>query len=188
MNKDMQDIINMCIKNSSYMDIERSNIDDELIGGFPLCVTDQFLIISKIYDFRNDGVTLLRIKDITSISPFGHRTFIENICKAEGLDKIQNPYKNLNSLYDVLLNIDTNKQYITIQCENYDNDLYFSIGKILKVAEEYVYMKVFDTEGIWDNIAREIPYKDITLISINDNYSNMFYKYMNKISAQSNSK
>lgn len=177
----IEEIISIYIDNVMYIDIERHNIDDALIGGFPLYITNEFLVLSKVYDFRNDGITILRIKDITKISPFGHNSFIEDICKSEGLDKIQNPYINLDSINSILSSIDTKEHYVTIQCEESDTELYFSIGIILNVADDYVSMKVFNTNGKWDSKVREIPYKEITLISIDDYYSKMLFKYKDRI-------
>lgn len=179
MNKNMKKIIEQCIEFSTYIDIERNKIEESFIGGFPLQITDQFLVLSKIYDFRNDGVLILRTKDITNVYSVDENSLYEKICKDEGLDKVCNPFVKLDSLCDIILNKDIREHYITIQCEKSDNEQYFSIGLIISADNKNIIMKSFNINGEWENELRKIPLEEITLISVNDYYSKMFFKYMN---------
>lgn len=178
MNKSQIKIIEYHIKNRMLINIERNMIEKELIVGFPLFVNDKILIISKIYDFHYEGEVIINTSDVSDAYSNESDVFYEYICKEEKLDQVTNPFKDAVDIYSSLLSINTKNQYATIQCEKNSTELYFSIGKIIEVSNEVVMMKVFDAEGKWENDMRKIPIAEITLISVGDYYSKMYYKYM----------
>ena len=59
-----------------------------------------------------------------------------------------------------------------------DDELLFSIGKILRVDKDVVHFNYFDTMGAWKDEKRRIPLDKITSVSIEDHYSNVFHKYI----------
>lgn len=178
MNKDMLDIIQYHITEKLLITIERSCIEKEVLRGFPLYVNSEILIMTKIYDFHDEGVVVINTFDISDAYSKESDNFIEKICKTEKLDRVDNPFPLCETMFDVLLTIDTNTQFITIQCEKEETELYYSIGKLQSVTPTAIMMNVFDVTGHWEEDVRTIPCDAVTMISIGDHYSRIYYKYM----------
>jgi len=171
--------ISSYIENGALVNIERTNIEEENITGFPLLVSDNLLAMSKIFDFHDEGFLVIRLKEVTDVySEFS--AFYEEVCVKEGLKKRANesPIKDVTDFVTVFRQLSTYDKFISVQCELEDSELFFSIGKILKVDEDIVHLKYFDATGAWQNEAREIPLDKITSVAIEDYYSNVFYKYV----------
>jgi hypothetical protein len=138
------------------------------------------LLISEVLDFRDDGCLIMRLKDITDAYSMESEAFYEKICIDEGLRNKavqENPLTDITDLISVVTQLSNYDKFISIHCEF--DELYFSIGKISNIKEDMIYFDHFDLEGIWQDEKRIIPINKITLIGINDNYSNTFYKYLN---------
>lgn len=180
MSNDILEVIEYHIKNKMVITIERIEIEKEALIGFPLLVNSEILIMSKIYDFHDEGIIILNFNDITDAYSKESDSVFEQICKNEKLDKIENPFPMCKNKYDVLQKIDTEVKYVTIQCERDETELYFSIGKIVNISDENVEMQVFDKKAVWESDTQVIPLCEITLIAIDDYYSKMYYNYMNE--------
>lgn len=177
--KNTVDEINNYISDNHAITIKREAINDYKLYGFPLFINENILIMTQISDFRDDGVIALNTDDISDVYADGSESLQEQICKKEGLNNKENPFPNCNCIHDVLSMIDTSKKFVIIECEK-NEDLAFSIGKIIDISSEEVKMEIFDADGIWEPDAVNIPIKEITSIQIDDNYSKTYYKYMNK--------
>ena len=178
MNKDILETIQYQIIGKLLITIERNCIEKEVLRGFPLYINSEILIMTKIYDFHDEGIVVLKTSDISDAYSKESDVFFEKMCKQEKLDKVSNPFPSCETMYDILSAIDTNIQYITIQCEKEESELYYSIGKLVNVTPAVVTMKTFDTSGRWEEDVRTIPFEAITMISIGDHYSKTYYKYM----------
>lgn len=185
MNNEILKTIRYHIKEKLLITIERNQIEEEVLYGFPLFVNSEILIMTKIYDFRDEGILVLKLSEISDAYSKESDVFFEKICKYEGLDMIINPFPTCETMYDILLIIDTDVQYITVQCEKNESELYFSIGRIEEVTSTAVIMKTFDACGQWEPGVRIIPYEEITMISIGDHYSKTYYKYMSVFDEES---
>lgn len=175
-----KEIIQYHIDEKLLICIERKNITNEPLWGFPILLTDQVLLMTKIDDFRDEGIVLIRPEDVTDAFSKESDQFYEYICIQEGLYAISRKWKEYCSIQNFqtfIARIDCSNQFMTIQCENND-ELYFSIGKPEKIINDSVYFYNFDKNGIWEDTPRKIPIKDITLIAVGDYYSKLFYKYM----------
>ena len=177
--KELLEAINNYILDNNLITVQRETINDYQLYGFPLFVTENILIMTQISDFHDDGVIVLNTDDISDVYADGSESLREQICKKECLDNKSNPFPNCNCMYDILSMIGASKKFVIIECENND-DLSFSIGRIIDVSSEEVKMEIFDADGIWEEDAVNIPIKEITSIQIDDNYSKTYYKYMNK--------
>jgi hypothetical protein len=167
------------IENQMIITIEREKIDkNEKITGFPLMLSEELLMMSKIDDFRDDGFLVMRIEDITDAYSKESDAFYEEICVKEGLKQkaFENPIIDIAGFASVLKQLVCYNKFVTIQCEFEDDELYYSIGKITKFEDNVVSFNNFDKMGIWEETERIIPTDKVTLISIEDYYSNMFYK------------
>lgn len=185
MNNDILKTIQYHIIEKLLITVERNCIEKEVLRGFPLYINSEILIMTKIYDFHDEGILVLKTSDISDAYSKESDVFFEKICKQEELDRFVNPFPSCETMYDILLAIDTNIQYITIQCEKEESELYYSIGKLGTVTPTAVTMNTFDTSGHWEADVRTIPYEAITLISIGDHYAKTYYKYMSVFKEES---
>jgi len=174
-------IVNDHIESEWIIMIERTGIDEnEKIEGFPLILSSDLLVMTRIIDFHDEGFVVIRVEDITAAYSKESDAFYEKICVKEGLRerKNENLIVNVTDFTCVLEQLLDYRKFITVQCEIEKNELSFSIGKILDIDSNIVCFSNFDKMGVWEDSNRMIPIDKITLINIGDYYSNIFYKYM----------
>lgn len=169
------------IENEMIIKIKRDNVDSDEFVGFPILLSDELLLMSKIVDFRNDGCIVFRVSDITDAYSTSDSDFYEKICKQEGLREksleglcVSEVY-NLKSVLSQLLDFNG---FVSVGCEFEDNELYYSIGKLVRVERDILYLRHFGLDGQWEEEDREIEISKISFVSFNDSYSKFFYKYM----------
>lgn len=183
MEKKIFEIIQYHIDNKLIMTIDRC-FNDEITStiGFPICLSDNFVLTTIITDFRDEGYAILRTKDIIDAYSNVRDSFNEQICISEGLqDKIhQEHIKGIDSLKEIFLQLNNYDSFICVQCEQQLERCSFYMGKIVAIDDDTISFKDIGMDGIWDNEIHSIPYEDITQISYGDNYSKMYYKYVTK--------
>ena len=79
-------------------------------------------------------------------------------------------YSAFSSLSKLNINIIVEKESLD------DDECEFVIGKIVKVLKTKVIFKHFD--GVWQEDYYEIPYSQITSITIGNRYVSVFSKYV----------
>ncbi len=178
--KELYEVIKYHISNKMLITIEREQVaTDEKLRGFPLILTDEFLLMSIVTDFRNEGYTIINSKDITDAYSKESDEFYEKICKMEGLHQIDIPEK-LNEIPDYKYLFDILKEYsglISIQCkEQYARGTFF-LGKAISTNDECVEILEIGMDGKWDIATEFIPFNEIIQVSFADNYSKLYYKY-----------
>ncbi len=180
--EEIVDIISYHIDNEMIMNVKRDILHNNVvIEGFPLKLSDRLLLITRAVDFCYDGCVILRLEDVTDAYSKEYIAYYEEICKKEGsLDKakVNNPITDIIDYNTVLKQLIGYEKYISIQCELEDNELDYSIGRISKVEGNIVYFNHFDLEGKWEKEERKIPIEKITMIEYDDNYCNIFSKYL----------
>ena len=149
--------------------------------GFPICLSDKFILTTIITDFHDEGYAVLRTEDITDVYSNESDSFNEKICISEGLqDKVdQELIKKMDSLNQVLFQLKKYNGFICIQCEGQVERCSFYMGKIITIEENGVIFRDVDTDGKLEDEIHSIPYGEITQISFGDNYSKMYWKYVN---------
>ncbi len=183
MTSEQKEIIQYHIDNKFIMTIDRC-FDDETAStmGFPICLSENFVLTTIITDFRDEGYAILRTKDIIDAYSNERDSFNEQICISEGLqDKIyQEHIKGMDSLKEIFLQLQKYDGFICIQCEQQLERCSFYMGEIIAIGDDNVSFKDVGMDGIWDDEIHSILYEDITQISYGDNYSKMYYKYVTK--------
>ncbi|WP_100065292.1 hypothetical protein [Miniphocaeibacter massiliensis] len=140
----------------------------------PLKYSKKFLLGIEEDDFLLDGYTIRKIKDIRTVSL--RNDMCNYILRKElDLDNINTPNVDLSNWKTIFESIEKYKQNIIIEDE-YNEE--FWIGKILEVKENSLIFKSFDADGIWDEKNEEIKYGNITSITMNSRYGNIFSKYI----------
>ena len=159
--------------------IERKNVtDDEAIVGFPIKLSDDFLLMTNIFDFYDDGYTIVKTSDISDAYSKESDEFYEMVCINENLLKRVDecPISSVKSMKDILTELSKQNFFIVVECEKSEDD--FFIGKIKITGENKVVMQSFDALGKWHDENDIIKYEDITKITFLDRYSKMYFKYM----------
>ena len=183
MTNEKKEIIQYHIDNEFMITIDRY-FNKEIVSttGFPICLSEEFVLTTVIVDFHDEGYAIVRTKDIVDAYSYEIDSFNEQICISEGLqDKIQQEHvKEIDSLKQILLQLKKYDGFICIQCEQQLERCSFYMGKIIAIEDNNVSIKDIGMDGVWDGEIHDIPYEDITQISYGDNYSKMYYKYVAK--------
>ena len=180
---EQKEIIQYHIDNKFIMSIDRCfNGETTSTVGFPIFLSENFVLTTIITDFRDEGYAVLRTKDIIDAYSNESDSFNEQICISEGLqDKIQQEHvKEIDSLKQILIQLKEYDGFICLQCEQQVEKCSFYMGKIMEIKDDVVSFKDVGMDGIWDDEIHNISHKDITQISYGDNYSKMYYKYVAK--------
>ncbi len=183
MTSEQKEIIQYHINNKFIMSIDRCfNGETTSIVGFPICLSENFILTTVIVDFHDEGYAILRTKDIIDSYSKESDSFNEQICISEGLqNKIQQEHvKEIDSLKQILLQLKNYDGFICIQCEQQIERCSFYMGKIIAIEDDIVRFKDVGMDGVWDDEIHDISYEDITQVSYGDNYSKMYYKYVKK--------
>lgn len=183
MTSEQKEIIQYHIDKKFIMSIDRCfNGETTSTVGFPICLSDSFILTTIITDFRDEGYAILRTKDIIDAYSNESASFNEQICISEGLqDKIRQEHvKVIDSLKQIFIQLNNYDGFICVQCEQQLERCSFYMGEIVAIDDDNVSFKDIGMDGIWDDEIHSILYEDITQISFGDNYSKMYYKYVTK--------
>lgn len=181
LNKELLEIIDYHIENKMIITIEREfNDKTDSIMGFPIAISKNFLLMTVIYDFHDEGYTVLRLSDICDAYSKESNNFYEKICIAEGLqDKISTVFiEDISSIRQILRQMQNYDGYISIQCEEQIERNSFYLGEIMDIKDCHLIFKDIGPDGKWDEELNTILFDDITQISFDNYYSKMFYKYV----------
>ena len=183
MSNEFNEIIQYHIENEFIMTIDRNfNNETSSTTGFPICLSEEFILTTVIVDFHDEGYAIMRTKDVVDVYSKESDSFNEQICISEGLqEKIHQEYvKEINSLKQIFLQLNNYDGFICVQCEQQLEKCSFYMGKIVAIDEDNVSFKDVGMDGVWDDEIHDISYEDITQVSYGDNYSKMYYKYVKK--------
>ena len=181
MTEELKETIICHIENKMLMKVERSGIPDSFeIEGFPIMLSEEFLLMTVIYDFYDEGFAIVRTADITDAYSKESVAFYENICIKEGLrEKMrESAVTSVLSMEDILRQLKEYDGFIIIQRERETEKCDFFIGKVESLTEKAVLFHNFDPEGNWDDDT--IFYDDITQVTFGSNYARMYHKYMER--------
>lgn len=167
------------IKDFSQIYIYRDDIDDDGIAGIPLKINNDFLLILYLYDFVFDGYKVLTLDDITEWRGNQIEEFHDYILAQEGTVKNADRLENLNidSWKNIFGFLQNHQKMIDISLEREEEKRNFFVGKVDEVFEDSIMLREISVTGEYKNRRKRIYYKDITLISFGNRYSEMLDKY-----------
>lgn len=137
------------------------------------------LVLGQYLDeFHLNGYCVFRIEDIKKVRCNKSDKYRNKIIKNEGIWKNVGIdfHIDLSSWKTVCQSLKKRGKNIQILGEEPEVDE-FVIGKITKVNQKTVNVLHFDAVGKWEKKPTTIPYSDITLIIIEDEYVNIYSKY-----------
>lgn len=182
MEKNFIEIIQYHIDNKMILNVERENISESVkITGFPIILTNEYLFMTNIYDFHDEGYVLIKTSDITDAYSTDDESFYESICIKERLqDKIySSPIKEWVDMKAFIEDI-MERRYVTFHCEKESEKCNFYMGKVENTTEDFVELLSLGADGKWDDKTDTLYFSNITMIVIDDYYAKMFYKYSKK--------
>ena len=88
MTREQKEIIQYHLDEKLIMTIDRCfNNETSSIIGFPICLSDEFILTTVIVDFHDEGYAIVRTKDIVDVYSKECDSFNEQICIFEGLQE-----------------------------------------------------------------------------------------------------
>lgn len=176
--KKIQQKINKHFKKGHYVKITRTigEFEGEATG-FIIDKSADFIMIHEVNDFQVLGYQVIPIKTISHVRYNENDKTIDQILKAEG-EQPSLKYKiNLTDWKTIFNDVQETGLTVISECEDLKHD-YFCIGKIKKVKDSAVYIRYFNGQGILDKENTKHRFKEITKLSFDDRYANVFSKYV----------
>ncbi len=180
----MQKKIKKCCEKQNFIKISRKVAKHcyNTSNGYLVNFSDKFIIMQDCYDFKPTGFNIFPIKDIKKIRHNKYDKCYEKIMLSENeTENIALKTKvDLTNFKSIFQSLKKQKKNVIVECENPKLDT-FHIGVIKKVTDKSVFIHHFDATGLLDKKPTKIYYKDITRITFDDRYIDVFSKYLRKI-------
>jgi len=154
------------VYNENYYNLIPIKLDEKL-----------FLAINED-DFIFDGFRISRFRDIKEIRIKDDKC--DEIIKSEGhFEGFIAPEINLTSWQTVFEGLKQTGKNIIVEYETAEGtDDNFTIGRIVSVYKSCLYLHYFDADGIWGPEPYRIPYDEVTSVTFDSRYVNIFSKYI----------
>ena len=152
--------------------------DKNYFNLIPLKLSEQLFLAVNEDDFILDGFRISRLRDIKKIHIKNDKC--DEIVRNEGLfHSLHIPEINIESWqteFESLREMGKNVivEYETPDGENSD----LTIGRIDRVYKSCLYIYHFDADGIWQTDPYRIPYTEVTSVTFDSRYVNVFSKYI----------
>ncbi|MDT0540693.1 hypothetical protein [Croceitalea sp. P059] len=147
--------------------------------GFILDKSSDFILLQETDEFRILGYQIIPIKTIKHVRYNKNDKTYERILKEEGLKKIiTSKHKvDLTSWNTIANDIKATELTIISECEHPKLN-YFCIGQLKRVNKKSISIRYFNANGILDKKNTTHNFEDITKLSFDDHYANVFSKYI----------
>jgi hypothetical protein len=171
--------LRLAITEKHSVHIERNTPTKDDWNGYPVALSNNFVLIRAIVDFSFDGFVILPLKDILSARCGERESFRDHVMRQEGTLKVLSevPAVRLNSWRTILEDVKKNYQHAIIECEDEEEECNFFIGPILGIAEKKVALRYFQVEGILEREATFVSLRTITALRFDQHYIRSFAKY-----------
>ena len=177
MNKsEARDILVSCLKPPTICRVlfQYHNYDEFF---FPLKVSEKLFLGVSENDFRLDGYTVRRLKDIVQAEPV-RGTYLK-IHRAEGtLNRLHLPPLPIHDWHTVCDALSASNELVILECDTKENENRFLCGKFTAVATPGIRFLPFDGDGVWQGHPVTILYNTITAITFGSRYITTFAKYL----------
>ncbi len=184
MKKTILEKIKFHCDNKKFTRITRQTSEDttEISRGYIVDYSENFIVLQLTDDFEiNDGFIVIPVSLIKDLRFNSHDKYYDKIMFWEKeIEKVAITYKtNLTDWESVFRSIKKTGLNVIIECENPSIDT-FTIGPIVKITKSKVSILYFDPSGFSDEEPTFILYKNITQVTFNSRYTNVFSKYIRR--------
>ncbi len=156
--------------------------EDEIVSGFVIGLSPEFVFIRVVDDFSLDGFAIFNKDAINSArSNRSDKTFWR-ILRSEGLlnEGIDCPFPlKLTSWSDIFKTLKKNDYHVSVQYED-EEFVGFVIGAIVSVRQKSVSIHNYDVNGKLNESPTKRSYDSIDIVKFGDRYSTIFRKYLKK--------
>ncbi len=168
--------LHRAVERGEKVQIERGGLENEYWNGFPLVVSDDFVLMRTLHDFALDGFAVLRLRDVTAVRSSDTERFFERVLRAEGmLDKVAAPRPVLmRSWRSVLESVRAHYRYAILECEREGE---FLLGELVSVDDESVSLHYLQVNGTRERALTRVSLDELTLVRFDEQYVNLFGKY-----------
>ncbi len=173
----MKEKISTLKKQKCLVSIRRKKINNDRIQGFILDFSKNLILIQHVSNFHLDGLTILRVMDISNIESNKTDQVQTEILKANGVFAQVNfdrEYKltNWRSVFSTLAS-----EYPLITIEDEGDCPILMVGQLKNIREKSVKIHEFTSSGRWLGDISEMNYKAINSFRVGNHYANMYQKY-----------
>ncbi len=147
--------------------------------GFILDKSNDFLLLQESDEFKILGYQIFPIETIKHVRYNKNDKTYERILSEEGLlTDVQSKYEiDLSSWTSICNDIKKTELPIISECEHPKLN-YFCIGRLEKVNKKSISIRYFNAQGILDKKNTKHKFENITKLSFDDHYANVFSKYL----------
>lgn len=155
--------------------------------GYILDKSNNFILLQESDEFRILGYQIIPVNTIKHVRYNKNDKTYNNIIGQEKLyDKVQSKYKiDLSNWKSILTDIKQTGLTVISECEHPELN-YFCIGNIMQINEKSLSIRYFNAQGILDKKDTKHKFKDITKLSFDDHYANVFSKYVKEKTVANN--
>ncbi|WP_282125536.1 hypothetical protein [Marinifilum flexuosum] len=165
--------------NKNYVRLTRKKGSFEGIStGFILGKSDDFILIQETDEFRILGYQIFPIETIKHVRYNKNDKTYERILKEEGLlDNVGLKYKiDLTDWKSICRDVKKTGLTVISECEH-PKIKSFCIGDLKQVNKKSISIRYFNAQGIYDKENTTNDFENITKLSFDDHYANVFSKY-----------
>jgi hypothetical protein len=150
-----------------------------ITSGFILDKSSDFILLQETDEFRILGYQIIPVKTIKHVRYNKNDKTYERILKEEGLkEEVKSKHKvDLTNWNTIANDIKATDLTIISECEHPKLN-YFCIGQIKRVNKKSISIRNFNAQGILDEKNTNHNFEDITKLSFDDHYANVFSKYI----------
>jgi hypothetical protein len=147
--------------------------------GFILNKSSDFILFQETDEFRILGYQVIPIQTIKHVRYNKNDKTIERILKEEGLlNEVKAKYEvDLTDWNSIVKDIKATGLTIISECEHPKLD-FFCIGHLKRINKKSISIRYFNAQGIMDKKNTKHNFEDITKLSFDDRYANVFSKYV----------
>ncbi len=172
------------VRDRKLVSIRRERIDPNSLQGFILGYSDELLLMQNVYDFRLDGLRVVRSNDITDIKCNTTDELQKELLIAEGLvQKV--PFGSAFDLRDwraIITQLSRECGFMILENEDPESET-FLIGEVEKITRSSVWLRYFSGAGEWDEKPTKLPFGSITSCQVDTNYINVYRRHFARMAS-----
>ena len=175
------------LDNKKYCKVERQVAEDsfEYSHGYIVDNSGNFVLMQEADEFRTLGYVVFPVSTITHIRFNNNDKYYDKIMRLEKqVDNVFNKHKidltDWKSIFKTIKKVGFN---VIVENENPEDES-FDIGPIIKITKTAVYIQYFNAKGYLNTEPTKITFDKITIAKFDDQYVNVFSKYLRKRKAK----
>lgn len=147
--------------------------------GVPIAVTDEYVLLRQLVDFRFDGYVVVRLSDVVLVV---HDEFATRVIRSENMHDFTVPTSVTavatameSSMHDVVTAVMNRYRYAVLD-RNEEVDE-FHLGEIVRVSNDDASIVLIDGEGVCEKVPTRVPIDEIAVVRFDELYVNLCGKY-----------